>query len=218
MPIPFIVYLVNLTSSVLDERYVSSGIRIYVPLIILFYCFSGTSNKTNRGFNGYVFLITGGTSGIGAEVTKELAKRGAHIILLVRSSSDSWIIDYINDLRVRTNNQMIYAETCNLSSLYSIRQFATKWIDNVPPRRLDMVICCAGVMLPPFKSKSVTEDGVELHWGINYLAHFHLLNLISPSLYSQPPGRDIRIVFTSCSTYMLGDLVFQTFFKQNGMI
>ncbi|KAG5513860.1 hypothetical protein PMAC_000482 [Pneumocystis sp. 'macacae'] len=152
------------------------------------------------------FPPSGGTSGIGAEVTKELAKRGAHIILLVRSRSDSWTIDYVNDLRVRTNNQMIYAETCNLSSLYSIRQFATKWINNVPPRRLDMVICCAGVMLPPFKPKFVTDDGVELHWGINYLAHFHLLNLISPALRSQPPGRDVRILITICSIYMLGDL------------
>ncbi|CCJ28840.1 unnamed protein product [Pneumocystis jirovecii] len=101
---------------------------------------------------------------------------------------------------------MIYAETCNLSSLYSIRQFATKWINNVPPRRLDMVICCAGVMLPPFKPKLVTDDGVELHWGINYLAHFHLLNLISPALRSQPPGRDVRVLITICSIYMLGDL------------
>ncbi|KTW28442.1 hypothetical protein T552_01704 [Pneumocystis carinii B80] len=209
MPIPFITHLINL-SPVFYEKYVFTNFQKYISLIILLYLlkkyFSGTNNKTDRRFNGSVFLITGGTSGIGAEVTEELAKRGAHIILLVRSCSDSWTIDYINDLRTRTNNHMIFAETCNLSSLYSIRQFATKWIDNIPPRRLDMVICCAGVMLPPFKPKLVTEDGVELHWGINYLAHFHLLNLIFPALRSQPPGRDVRVVLTICSTYMLGDL------------
>ncbi|KAG4305548.1 hypothetical protein PORY_001104 [Pneumocystis oryctolagi] len=210
MPIPLIGYLINLPSSRVYEYCTFTNIHIYIPLIILLCflkkCFSGVNNKADRRFNGSVFLVTGGTSGIGAEVVEELAKRGAHIILLVRSSSDSWTIDYINDLRVRTNNQMIYAETCNLSSLYSVRQFATKWIDNVPPRRLDMVICCAGVMLPPFKPKLVTEDGIELHWGVNYLAHFHLLNLIFPALRSQPPGRDVRVIVITCPIYIYGDL------------
>ncbi|QSL65650.1 hypothetical protein MERGE_002963 [Pneumocystis wakefieldiae] len=125
MPIPFIAHLINL-SPVFYEKYVFTNIQKYILLIILFYllkkCFSGTNNKADRRFNGSVFLITGGTSGI------------------VRSCSDSWTIDYINDLRARTNNHMIFAETCNLSSLYSIRQFATKWIDNIPPRRLDMLL------------------------------------------------------------------------------
>ena len=102
---------------------------------------SGASNTAETKMHGKVVMITGGTSGIGAVVTKELAQRGAQIVLLTRlPPSNPFLADFVGDLRQQTKNQMIYAEQVDLSSLHSIRQFATKWIDNAPPRRLDMLI------------------------------------------------------------------------------
>jgi len=149
--------------------------------------------------------LQGGTSGIGAAVVEELAQQKAQIVLLVRDHSDSWTVEYIEDLRRRTENNLIYAETCNLNSLHSVREFATKWINTTPPRRLDMVICNAGVLSPPFTPLGRTIDDVERHWGINFLSHFHLLNLLSPAIRAQPPDRDVRIIFTTCSLYAIGD-------------
>lgn len=147
----------------------------------------------------------------------ELASRGAQLVLLVRSTKDQFVIDTIEDLRERTGNELIYAEECDLGSLHSVRKFATKWIDNAPPRRLDMVVCCAGVMAPPFKAREATSDGVEQHWGINYLAHFHLLNILSPAIKAQPAGRDVRIILTTCGSYILGELSLEdTQFFQRG--
>ena len=136
----------------------------------------------------------------------DLASRGAQLILLVRSQADQWIIDYVEDLRELTDNNLIYAATCDLSSLLSVREFATKWIDNAPPRRLDMVICCAATFAPPYTPRSMTLDGVERHHGINYLAHFHLLTILSPALRAQPPDRDVRIVLTTCGWSAAADL------------
>lgn len=150
--------------------------------------------------------MTGGTSGLGANLAYELASKGAQLILLVRSTEDSWLVDYIEDLRERTDNFMIYAEECDLNSLYSIRKFATKWLDNQPPRRLDGVICCAAESIPIGKARQVTVDGVEKQMGINYLAHFHLLTLLSPALKIQLPDRDVRIVMATCVSQALGDL------------
>lgn len=155
-------------------------------------------------------MITGGTTGIGAAVAYELARRGAQIILLTHQlPSDLFLADYIEDLRRRTNNQMIYAEQVDLTSLYSIRKFATKWVDNAPPRRLDMIILAAATQTPPGHLRRVTETGIEETWMVNYLANFHLLGILSPALKAQPFDRDVRVVFVTCSSYIksppLGD-------------
>ena len=147
--------------------------------------------------------MQGGTSGVGAAIVKALALRGAQIILLTRhAANDPFLVDYIDDLRSSTNNELVYAEQVDLSSLHSIRVFATKWIDNAPPRRLDMVVLCAAVMTPRWGTRQLTADGLEEEWGINYLANFHLLGILSPAIRAQPPDRDVRILLTTCNSYI----------------
>ncbi|CAD6592150.1 MAG: hypothetical protein ASARMPRED_006052 [Alectoria sarmentosa] len=149
----------------------------------------------------------GGTSGVGAAVAQNLATRGAQIILLTHhASSDPFLVDYIDDLRGSTNNELIYAEQMDLSSLQSIRVFATKWVDNAPPRRLDMIILCADSLIPRFGITSKTQDALDPVWGINYIANFHFLSILSPAIRAQPPDRDVRIIFATCSSYVGGDL------------
>jgi NAD(P)-dependent dehydrogenase (short-subunit alcohol dehydrogenase family) len=151
--------------------------------------------------------LQGGTAGIGAEVVKGLATRGAQIILLVQQPlSDPFLVDYIEDLREQTGNELITAEHVDLTSLHSIRLFATKWVDNAPPRRLDTIVLCANTMTPMGGKAAITEDGLESTWGLNYMANFHLLSILSPALRAQPPDRDVRIVFGTCSAYIAGKM------------
>lgn len=49
-------------------------------------------------------------------------------------------------------------------------------------------------------------DGVEEEWGINYLANFHLLSILAPAIRAQPPDRDVRLLFSTCSSYIGGTL------------
>ena len=152
----------------------------------------------------------GGTSGIGAAVVQELATRGAQIILLTHHApSDPFLVDYIEDMRSLTNSELIYAEQVDLSSLHSIRLFATKWVDNAPPRRLDMIILCANIMTPFFGTSQTTMDGLEPEWMINYLSTFHLMSILSPAIRAQPADRDVRILFSTCSSYIGGTLNFE---------
>lgn len=140
-------------------------------------------------------------------MVKGLASRGAQIVLLTQHPlSDPFLVDYIMDLREQTNNELITAEHVDLTSLYSIRKFATKWVDNAPPRRLDMIILCANVRTPPGGKSTTTEDGLESTWAVNYMANFHLLSILSPALRAQPPDRDVRVIFGTCSSYMGGVL------------
>ncbi|KAI1083412.1 NAD(P)-binding protein [Whalleya microplaca] len=164
---------------------------------------NGAANTAERDMHGRVVIITGGTSGIGAVTTRALAERGAQIVLLTHlPPSNPFLADYVGELRESTGNQLIYAEQVDLSSLHSIRQFATKWIDNAPPRRLDMIILCAATLTPPGKPRIETIEGIEETWMVNYLANFHLLGIMSPALRAQPFDRDVRVIIPTCSSYI----------------
>lgn len=164
---------------------------------------AGSSNPAERDMHGRIVMITGGTSGIGASTVLELGRRGAQIILLTHTPvSDPFLVEYIGDVRARTGNELIYAEQVDLSSLHSIRKFATKWIDNSPPRRLDMIILCAATVTPPGKKRTQTAEGIEETWMVNYLANFHLLSILSPAIKAQPFDRDVRIIFATCPSYI----------------
>ncbi|EEP75868.1 conserved hypothetical protein [Uncinocarpus reesii 1704] len=166
----------------------------------------------NATYSLIFYSSQGGTSGVGASIVYELASRGAQIIILTQHHpTDLFLVDYIDDLRNSTNNPLIYAEQVDLSSLHSIRLFATKWIDNTPPRRLDMVILCGNIMTPSHSPDSrATADGLNREWQVNYLANFHLLSILSPALRAQPPDRDVRVIFATCSSYIGGNLNFET--------
>ncbi|KAH0536026.1 hypothetical protein FGG08_007075 [Glutinoglossum americanum] len=179
-----------------------------LALYLLKRFFGGATYASDRLMHSKVVMITGGTSGVGAAVARALALKGAQIVLLTHHApSDPFLVDFVMDLREQTNNELIFAEQVDLSSLHSIRLFATKWIDNAPPRRLDMLILCAATMTPLFnKVQDETEDGVEVNWGVNYLANFHLLSILSPALRAQPPDRDVRVIMATCSSYVTGTL------------
>jgi NAD(P)-dependent dehydrogenase (short-subunit alcohol dehydrogenase family) len=191
-------------TSWLPDLWISLKVVLGITIVGLLKWYSaGRTNTAERQMHGKVVIVTGGTSGIGAAVVRDLAKRGAQIVLLTHQPpSDMFIVDYIEDLRDETGNTLIYAEQVDLSSLYSIRQFATKWIDNAPPRRLDMIVLCAATLTPPGKPRVVTKEGLEETWMVNYLANFHLLSILSPAIRAQPADRDVRIMFATCSSYI----------------
>jgi NAD(P)-dependent dehydrogenase (short-subunit alcohol dehydrogenase family) len=204
MPLPFIgEVLFKGVPSIPSSWTILKVLLAFVVVGLIKWLSTGASNTSERQMHGKIVMITGGTSGIGAATALSLAERGAQIVLLVHQSpKDIFLVDYIEDLRERSGNELIYAEQVDLSSLYSIRQFATKWIDNAPPRRLDMIILCGSTLTPPGKPRVLTDEGIEETWMVNYLANFHLLSILSPAIRAQPPDRDIRIIFANCSSYM----------------
>lgn len=206
MPIPFVFWVIeNGPPSWLRENAwtIAGCIAAVAFLTILKQYTSGRSNVAEKKLHGKVVILTGGTSGVGSQVAHQFASRGAQLVLLTQTpASDPFLVEYIQDLRDRTNNQMIYAEEVDLASLHSVRKFATKWIDNAPPRRLDMVVLCAAALTPPGGKRKETEEGVEETWMVNFLANFHLLGILSPALRAQPFDRDVRVLIATCSSYI----------------
>ncbi|EFQ30597.1 short chain dehydrogenase/reductase family Oxidoreductase [Colletotrichum graminicola] len=206
MPLDFFGHVLEtgLPIWVTDNWWFITKAIITVALLVAIKLWSaGSSNPAERDMHGRVVMITGGTSGIGAATVLELARRGAQIVLLTSTPvSDPFLVEYISDVRARTNNQLIYAEQVDLASLHSIRKFATKWIDNAPPRRLDMIVLCAATITPAAGKRMQTKEGIEEMWMVNYLSNFHLLSILSPAIKAQPFDRDVRIIFATCSSYI----------------
>ncbi|KAI5304895.1 hypothetical protein KEM56_005740 [Ascosphaera pollenicola] len=211
MPIPIITTaVVKGLDSVPYADQVAKVTACLSSVYLLKRYFNGAKSQADKPMASKVIMVTGGTSGIGAEVVRELAKRGAQVIVLTQHApSDPFLVDYIDDMRKETENQLIYAEQCDLASLYSVRRFATKWIDNKPVRRLDMVVLCGNVVNPS-KTPKWTIDGLDEQWQVNYLANFHLLSILSPALRAQPPDRDVRVIIPSCSSYIGATLDFKS--------
>ena len=56
-----------------------------------------------------------------------------------------------------------------------------------------MLICNAGVMSYQDPAQTVTEDGLEIHFAVNYLAHFYLVSLLRNLLLQSEEGRVVVV-------------------------
>ena len=65
------------------------------------------------------------------------------------------------------------------------------------------MILCGGTALPSRAARQqTTPNGLDQEWQVNYLSNFHLLSILSPALRVQPAHRDVRVIFTTCSSYI----------------
>lgn len=133
------------------------------------------------GQNGRTALVTGGSGGLGFEVARALAERGAHVVLACRSTARGRAAA----ARVGGRTEVVHLD---LASLDSVRRAA----DEVRRRheRLDVLVNNAGVMFP---SRASTEDGFEPHFGVNHLGHFALTGLLLDLMRRVPGSRVVTV-------------------------
>uniref|UniRef100_A0A3Q1J6H1 Uncharacterized protein n=1 Tax=Anabas testudineus TaxID=64144 RepID=A0A3Q1J6H1_ANATE len=136
--------------------------------------------------DGKTVLITGANSGIGKETARELARRGARVVMACRDLTRAE--QAAEEIRQSTGNGNVVTRHLDLASMYSIRQFAKDFLDSED--RLDILINNAGVMMCP---RWLTEDGFETQLAVNHLSHFLLTNLLLPMLKSSAPSRVVNV-------------------------
>ncbi|XP_068180716.1 retinol dehydrogenase 12 [Antennarius striatus] len=136
--------------------------------------------------DGKTVVITGANTGIGKETSRDLASRGARVIMACRDLTRAE--EAAEEIRRSTGNGNVVTRHLDLASLYSVRQFAKDFLDSED--RLDILINNAGVMMCP---RWLTEDGFETQLGVNHLGHFLLTNLLVPKLKSSAPSRVVTV-------------------------
>lgn len=149
-------------------------------------------------------IITGGTSGIGAETARVLAKRGARVILPARSMKNA------EETRGRIVTECPEAEiivmALDLSSLNSVTNFVTRFHSIGFP--LNLLINNAGKFA---EEHAISEDGVEMTFATNYLGHFLLTKMLMKKMVetAKETGIQGRIVNVSSAIHgwFTGDVI-----------
>ncbi|MFJ8308038.1 MULTISPECIES: oxidoreductase [unclassified Streptomyces] len=144
--------------------------------------------------SGRTAVVTGANSGIGLVTARELARRGARVVLACRSEARG------KEAEDRITSEVPGAEAefrrLDLADLGSVREFAAA----LPYERIDLLVNNAGVMALPYRK---TADGFETQFGVNHLGHFALTGLLLPRLRAAGAA---RVVSVSSGLHALADI------------
>src|SRR5437773_2792355 len=140
---------------------------------------------------GKSFIVTGANTGVGFEIARVLAARGARVLLGCREQTRA--LDAIARIKRITPNADLVWLPLELGDLDSVRAAAE--IAAKEPR-IDALINNAGIMNPPLTR---TKQGFESQFGVNHLGVFALTSLLLPKL-AETPGS--RVVVTSSIAHL----------------
>lgn len=160
---------------------------------------------------GQVYIVTGGNSGLGAEIVTHLLRNKATVVLANRSPNKTQ--RFVGQLRVEGNfNESYESDLKNLdfkttikapldlADTNSIINFANAVKQKYT--KIDGLINNAGIMAVP---ESKTKQDFEMQMGVNHLGHFLLTSLLLPLLKE---SEDARVVNMSSSLHKNGKLDF----------
>ncbi|KRX85346.1 Retinol dehydrogenase 14 [Trichinella sp. T6] len=138
-----------------------------------------------------VILITGSTDGIGRETAKQLAKNPKNMVI-VHGRSLARCEDTVKMILAEHQDAKVEHVVYDFNNMANI----PKMVDEIKNRfpKLNTIICNAGVLLP---KRTLSEDGLELTFQVNHLAHFALVCLLLDTLKNNAPSRLI-IVSSLC--------------------
>ncbi|WP_406009069.1 oxidoreductase [Streptomyces sp. NBC_00637] len=159
---------------------------------------SGWSTHDIPDQGGRTAVVTGANSGLGYVTARELARKGARVVLACRSASRGR--EAVRRLHDEVPDAKAELRLLDLGDLASVREFAGA----LPYDRLDLLVNNAGVMAMPY---GTTADGFETQFGVNHLGHFALTGLLLPALLATR-GRspEARIVTVSSMAHLLGNI------------
>lgn len=148
--------------------------------------------------SGKVFIVTGGTGGIGKELVKILYGQNAKVYIAGRSSSKTKaLIEELEETFPKSRGVAVFLKL-ELDDLTTIKASAAEFLAH--ENRLDVLWNNAGVMIPPKGSK--TKQGYELQLGINNLGHFLFTQFLTPILEKTAktsPQNSVRVIWVSSS-------------------
>ncbi|MGW5453663.1 oxidoreductase [Nocardia sp. NPDC003979] len=135
---------------------------------------------------GRTALITGANSGIGLETARELAARGARVILAGRDQSK--LDEAVEAVHAAAPRAEATTLVLDLADLTSVRRAAQRI---AATETVDILFNNAGVMNLP--TRLTTRDGFEMTMGTNHLGHFALDALLWPAVRRSTAARVVTV-------------------------
>ncbi|MFT6399332.1 MAG: NAD(P)-dependent dehydrogenase (short-subunit alcohol dehydrogenase family) [Bradymonadia bacterium] len=158
-----------------------------------------------RDMNGRVAVVTGTTSGTGYVCARELAKKGAKVLLLNRPSERA--LSALARLQGEVPGAVFEAIDCDLQDFASVR--AAIGVIKAGHDRLDVLCNNAGVMA---LRDQATKDGYDVQMQTNCLSHF----LLTKELFALLLKSDDARVVNHSSQARLGGPLEAKYFGKNG--
>ncbi len=132
-------------------------------------------------------LVTGATSGIGEVTARELARQGAHVIILARNRQKAERTQ--QEIKAVTGNQQVDIVLADLSVMQQVRDVAAEIHAKYP--RLDVLVNNAGLMFG--NERELSADGYEMTLATNHLGPFLLTSLLLDLLQKSPAARIVNV-------------------------
>ncbi|XP_006634549.2 retinol dehydrogenase 12 [Lepisosteus oculatus] len=154
--------------------------------------------SSDARLDGKMAIVTGANSGIGKETARDLARRGARVILACRDMDKAKVA--ANEIIKDTGSNSVIPCRLDLSDTKSICEFAEQIYNS--EKSLHFLINNAGVAMCPY---ATTTDGYEMQFGVNHLGHFFLTYLLLDLLKQSAPSRVINV---SSITHSMGRIQF----------
>ncbi len=135
---------------------------------------------------GKTCLVTGANTGIGKETARELAARGAQVIMVCRSREKGEAA--LREIVETTGNDNVTLMGADLTDLTQVRRLGREVCQS--HQRLDVLINNAGLQL---WHRHVTPGGYEETFAVNHLAPFLLTHLLLEPLKTSGAARIINV-------------------------
>jgi NAD(P)-dependent dehydrogenase (short-subunit alcohol dehydrogenase family) len=152
-------------------------------------------------------LITGATNGIGLAAAKALAALGAHVAVVGRNAVRTKVATAEIQAQARKDAR-VTSFVADLASQAAVRGLAQEVLRR--HARLDVLINNAGAM---YRSRHLTQDGIELTWAVNHLAPFLLTTLLLDRLVASAPS---RIITTASDAHRGAEIPFADLNSETG--
>jgi len=151
---------------------------------------------------GRTCLITGASSGIGKATALGLAKLGAQVLIVTNERLHGEAAQA--EIKAASGNPSVELLLADLSSQAEVRGLAQDVKARYP--QLHVLINNAGIA--PIQ-RSVTAEGIERIFAVNYLAPFLLTNLLLDRLKASSPARVVNVAgdFHRKATIRFDDLM-----------
>ncbi|HEX5936568.1 MAG TPA: oxidoreductase [Actinomycetota bacterium] len=138
---------------------------------------------------GKVAVVTGGNGGLGLEVVRELARKGAVVVIAARDAAKTAAARAA--IAAEIPNASLDVQPLDLASIESVVEAAAGILARHPT--IDILVDNAGVMATP---EQRTRDGFEMQFGVNHLGHFALAALLLPALLRSSDARVVSVTST----------------------
>ena len=123
---------------------------------------------------GKIVVVTGANSGIGKAMARDLAGRGARVVMVCRNPEKGE--EARREIVESSGNEEVSLELADLGDMDQVRSVAER-LRALP--RIDALMNNAGLYLP---DRQISPDGFEMMFAVNHLAPFLLTHLLRDTL------------------------------------